>query len=123
MAGGISGKRGYGSIFLLVALLAITAPSALAASTGSDARRQCIDAALVMPKVKHAYMVHPGRRPFEKHPHVVGPIQLTRVAVSYPDVRPRQGEAGECDERVLRVEHGNLQKTVKGKWRQMADAR
>jgi hypothetical protein len=61
----------------LVALLVLVAVSSAQASPAPLPRPQgfgleaapagsCIDAALVLPTVKHAYMVHPGRRPFER---------------------------------------------------------
>lgn len=96
---------------------------ATASSSRSSLRQRCLAAALTLPKVIHAYMVHPGHHPYEHDPHVVGAVQAEFIVAEYLDVVPPSGEPGECDEQVQRVGRANMEKTYKGKWRQVADAR
>jgi len=103
------------------ALCLLTLCVLAAAQAPGSPRSQCIKAALVMPKIKHAYIAHPGKRPYENDPHVVGPIQSIHVRVDYPEAAPK-AQPGGCDEVVLRVEHGEVQKKIGSKWRRIPDA-
>ena len=92
-------------------------PPALTADTGG-LQQQCIRAALAMPKIKHAYVVHPGHKPYEHSPTKVGAVQTTVVSLRFAAVAPTGQLIGQCDsEHVHRVVKARLQKTVNGRWR------
>jgi hypothetical protein len=85
-------------------------PLAAVFEAGDSLRQQCIQAALVMPKAKRAYIAHPGDRPFEHDSSEVGAVQTTNVALLYPAVPP------ECAPITKRLGRAKLQKQVGKKW-------
>lgn len=107
------------SVAVVCALVLLVVPASILAAEAGTLRQQCIEAALQRPSVKKAYVVHPGKRPWENNPHVVGPVQTTVVSLQYGAVAPT-GQPDECDnEGIKRYALTRLQKTVNGRWRKL----
>ncbi|HEX7244416.1 MAG TPA: hypothetical protein VF245_02485 [Solirubrobacterales bacterium] len=120
MAGSKDVSWKLGLAALVVVGLLCFAPSAVATSPALAApqaslEQECLQAGLVMPTVRKAYVAHAGKRPYEKGPRDFGHVQQVVLKVRYPDVRE------ECDGGFIRVGHLRLEKEVAhNKWRKLS---
>lgn len=109
-------RTGALAALVIVSALCFMPPPASASgqATGSAGLRdQCIDAALAMPAVKKAYVVYPGRHPYEKSSRDFGQVQEAVIEVRYPLVT----EA--CRQAVRRSVHTRIEKQVGTHWHKL----